>query len=95
MNINVIKMSVLRIVGHWILESNINTKTEYDNMRKMMNNIKQTPHYCILELTGTCMKCEELLEYRDCVQDELTDVKHCFIDFPKTCPDAAVSRSFV
>jgi len=86
-------MSVRRIVGHWILESNINAKIEYDNMRKIKNNIKPIPHDCMLELTGICMKCEELWEYRACVQDELTDIEQLFISFPGTCRDAAVSRN--
>ena len=93
-NINVSKMSVLRIVGHWILESNINVKIEYDNMCKVKNTIKQGPHFCILELTGTCPECEGLWEYRGCVQDELKDIEKWFISFPGTCRDAAVSRSF-
>ena len=49
--------TVLLLVGLWIRESN-------------PAHIKYYPHNCIMELTGTCQKCEELLEWNDCVMEE-------------------------
>ena len=31
------------------------------------------PHDCIMELAGTCLKCEELAEWDDCVMEEWKD----------------------
>ena len=49
--------TALQLVGVWIRESRPAPITNY-------------PHDCIMELTGTCQKCEELLEWNYCVMEE-------------------------
>ena len=52
--------TVLQLVGLWIIDSKPAPVTNY-------------PHDCIMELTGVCPECEELIEWNDCVLDEWKD----------------------
>ncbi len=62
----------LHLVGMWIQESRPVPITYY-------------PHDCIVELTGVCVGCEELLEWNACVKEEWIEELRPFFE---TCSSA-------
>jgi hypothetical protein len=63
--------TALQLVGMWIRDSKPAPAEPF-------------PHDC-MELTGTCQKCEELLEWNDCVMEEWKDN---FSSFFEACNSA-------
>ncbi len=74
--------TALHLVGLWIQESRPAPITYY-------------PHDCIMELTGVCMGCEELLEWNACVKEEWIEEFHPFFGSCSSAQKRRCNRCFL
>ena len=88
---------VASLVGSWVLESEKVSKGEYMLTKwtfEYMLTQSPQPHFCILELTGTCPKCEENWELKDLFEEDLERSRGALLgNFLSTCRAAVEHAS--